>query len=70
MMSRNDIKKSVLQLTCLLVVSFFGGCTGTVTKETVSQPPPPPPENVLQVGVSPTAPPLIFYKDNGVGGDV
>ncbi len=25
-------------------------------------------ENVLQVGVTPTAPPLIFYQDNGVVG--
>lgn len=67
MMNRNDIKKSMTQLICLVMVSILGGCAGTATKETVSQPAPPP-ENVLQVGVSPTAPPLIFYQDNGVVG--
>jgi polar amino acid transport system substrate-binding protein len=67
MISRNDIKKSVLQLTCLVVISIFPGCAGTVQEKAVSQPAPPP-ENVLQVGVSPTAPPLIFYKDNAVVG--
>lgn len=68
MVTRNDIKKSVMQLTCLVLVSIFLGCAGTVNEETVSQPVPPPPENVLQVGVTPTAPPLIFYQDNGVLG--
>jgi len=67
MMNRDDIKKRVIQLTCLVVISIFPGCAGTVQEETVSQPAPPP-ENVLQVGVTPTAPPLIFYKDNGVVG--
>jgi len=67
MINRNDIKKSVVQLTCLVIVSIFLGCAGTVKEEIVSQPAPPP-ENVLQVGVSPTAPPLIFYKDTGVVG--
>ena len=57
----------MVQLTCLVIVSIFLGCAGTVKEEIVSQPAPPP-ENVLQVGVSPTAPPLIFYKDNGVVG--
>jgi ABC-type amino acid transport substrate-binding protein len=51
----------------LVIVSICLGCAGTVKEEIVSQPAPPP-ENVLQVGVSPTAPPLIFYKDNGVVG--
>jgi polar amino acid transport system substrate-binding protein len=67
MVTRNDIKKSVMQLTCLVLVSIFSGCAGTVNEETVSQPAPPP-ANVLQVGVTPTAPPLIFYQDNGVVG--
>lgn len=67
MMSKNDIKKSVLQLTCLVVIAVFPGCAGTVQEEPVSQPALPP-ENVLQVGVTPTAPPLVFYKDNGVVG--
>ena len=67
MATRNDIKKRVLQLTCLVVISIFSGCAGTVNNETVPQTAPPP-ENVLQVGVSPTAPPLVFYQDKGVVG--
>ena len=67
MMSRTDIQKSAIKLICLTVIASVIGCAGTVQEETVSQPVPPP-ENVLQVGVTPTAPPLIFYKDNSVIG--
>ena len=67
MMNRNDIKQSMLQLTCLAVIFIVTGCAGTVAEEPASRPVPPP-ENVLQVGVTPTAPPLVFYKDNSVVG--
>ena len=67
MMNRNDIEKSVMKLIYLTVIASVIGCAGTVAEEPASQPAPPP-ENVLQVGVTPTAPPLIFYKDNGVVG--
>jgi len=66
-MKTNDRRKSVLKVAALAVVSVFWGCAGTGTQETASQPPPPP-ENVLVVGVTPTAPPLIFYQDKGISG--
>ena len=67
MMRRNELRRGVFQLTCLVLISIVSGCTGTVTRETVSSPVSPP-ENVLQVGVSPTAPPLIFYQDGALLG--
>ena len=55
----------IVYLVCLYVLV---GCTTAGKEITVPAPPTDPPKNILHVGVTPTAPPLVYYENNQVVG--
>jgi polar amino acid transport system substrate-binding protein len=60
-------KHTWFQPVFLLTLVIFLGCATTGNEEIVAQPVVPQ-ENILQVGVTPTSPPTIFYENDRVVG--
>ena len=60
-------KLTWLQTVFFISLFIFLGCATTGSEEPVAQPVVPQ-ENILQVGVTPTSPPTIFYENDRVVG--
>lgn len=60
-------KRLWVMMSGFIILCFVFGCASTVSEKVVSQPHIPKKE-VLRVGVTPTAPPLIFYQDGRILG--
>ena len=60
-------KHTCFQSAFFISLIIFLGCATTGNQETVVQPVVPQ-ENILQVGVTPTSPPTIFYENDRVVG--
>ena len=67
-MARKTAKQKIwIVLICIVSLFAFSGCAGT-DKETIIAAPSVPAENTLLIGVTPSAPPLIFYQEGRVVG--
>ncbi|MBW1824016.1 MAG: hypothetical protein JRI87_05545, partial [Deltaproteobacteria bacterium] len=60
-------KRLLVLMSGFMILCFVLGCAATVSETVVSQPSIPEKE-VLRVGVTPTAPPLIYHQDGRILG--
>jgi len=67
MISKKTEQKIQLLLICAVSLIAFSGCAGT-DKSKSSAAPAALEENSLRIGVTPSAPPLIFYQEGRIAG--
>jgi len=67
MISKKTGEKMWIWLMCMVSLLPFSGCAGTDMGKTVAAPAALE-ENSLRIGVTPSAPPLIFYQEGRIAG--
>ena len=67
MISKKTGQKMWVVVTCMVSLFAFSGCAGT-DKGKAAAAPAAREENSLRIGVTPSAPPLIFYQESRVAG--
>jgi ABC-type amino acid transport substrate-binding protein len=67
MFSKKTGQKIQVLLICVVSLLAFSGCAGTDKGKSAAAPAAPE-ENSLRIGVTPSAPPLIFYQEGRIAG--
>jgi ABC-type amino acid transport substrate-binding protein len=67
MISKETGQKMWIGLICMVSLLAFSGCAGTGKGKTAAAPASLE-ENSLRIGVTPSAPPLIFYQEGRIAG--
>lgn len=67
MIRKKTGQKTWTVLICMVSLFIISGCAGT-GKEKITAAPAAPEDNSLRIGVTPSAPPLIFYQEGRVVG--
>jgi polar amino acid transport system substrate-binding protein len=67
MISKKMAQKTRVLLIGMVSLFIISGCAGT-GKEKITAAPAAPEDNSLRIGVTPSAPPLVFYQESRVAG--